>query len=716
VQTVPIRIDISKVSVRAGDFSEEELAEALDPVLEQVAEGIAEYAANRKTLVFTPLIRTADRFAQIFRAAGFAAEFVSGKCSDRAEKLSRFTRGETRILANAQLLCLDLQTEILTQRGFLSHSQLTSDDLVANWNFDGSVFFEKPLEIVRRPTTENERMISVQGRLNSLRVTETHRVIVRHWHCHWQKIGALEMVIRGKKSAWQFPTFGLAKPVHFPTEQFVSAPLTTHRRKRLISAQAYNLRRNNGYSWEESFAEAAQRLDQLLSLKRLAPHELSLDQCRLIGFWIADGTATRLQSGGIEYKIVSSCVYPHIIKWFDDVLNRTGYHYLRKERQPKSSKNPFIEWSFGTGRGGGIQERRGLFEIHHYLEKRGTTLFWGLNEKQFDALVEGYWYGDGYHGQAEGGIPKSVFFSDTIKQWLELLQAIGCVRNWRCDLRKLQTPAKGNHHQQWGLRMVKNAVRYTSFKTQVSIEHSQEEVWCVRTTSKNIVTRRNGKVTVLGNTEGYDEPTIDCIVILRPTRSRPFYCQMTGRGTRIHPGKQDLLILDFLWLTSKHNLIKPASLIAVNEKEAAEIERRLGSAGGDLIQAQQLANRDRDRALAAAIRNNAQRRARRIDLLELELSFKAPGMSDYEPTMLWHHEPPTERQLAYITRCGIDGQQIRCKGEASAVIDLLEKRRQLNLATFKQARLMRKLGHPKPHELTRTEAGIWITNRLRNQR
>src|SRR4029077_11671959 len=60
VQTVPVRHDISKVAVRAGDFSEEELAEALGPVLEQVAEGIAQYAADRKTLIFVPLIRTAE--------------------------------------------------------------------------------------------------------------------------------------------------------------------------------------------------------------------------------------------------------------------------------------------------------------------------------------------------------------------------------------------------------------------------------------------------------------------------------------------------------------------------------------------------------------------------------------------------------------------------------------------------------------------------------
>jgi superfamily II DNA or RNA helicase len=63
----------------------------------------------------------------------------------------------------------------------------------------------------------------------------------------------------------------------------------------------------------------------------------------------------------------------------------------------------------------------------------------------------------------------------------------------------------------------------------------------------------SGKYQVLCNsmllTEGYDNPAVDCIVVLRPTRVRGLYQQMIGRGTRLYPGKEDLLILDFLWLS-----------------------------------------------------------------------------------------------------------------------------------------------------------------------
>ena len=45
---------------------------------------------------------------------------------------------------------------------------------------------------------------------------------------------------------------------------------------------------------------------------------------------------------------------------------------------------------------------------------------------------------------------------------------------------------------------------------------------------------------------GYDNPKIDCVVVLPPTRSTPLYFQMVGRGTRTPLGKEDLLVLDFM--------------------------------------------------------------------------------------------------------------------------------------------------------------------------
>ncbi|WP_458789202.1 DEAD/DEAH box helicase [Adonisia turfae] len=60
---------------------------------------------------------------------------------------------------------------------------------------------------------------------------------------------------------------------------------------------------------------------------------------------------------------------------------------------------------------------------------------------------------------------------------------------------------------------------------------------------------RAGELRYLANvnvlTTGFDAPHIDCVALVRPTMSPGLYYQMVGRGFRLHPGKDDCLVLDF---------------------------------------------------------------------------------------------------------------------------------------------------------------------------
>lgn len=86
---------------------------------------------------------------------------------------------------------------------------------------------------------------------------------------------------------------------------------------------------------------------------------------------------------------------------------------------------------------------------------------------------------------------------------------------------------------------------------------------------------QRGDLQVVSNcavlTEGFDEPSIDGIIIARPTKSRPLYQQMIGRATRPWPGKDDSLILDLVGATTRHDLVTVATLFGV-EPEALEEE------------------------------------------------------------------------------------------------------------------------------------------------
>ena len=78
---------------------------------------------------------------------------------------------------------------------------------------------------------------------------------------------------------------------------------------------------------------------------------------------------------------------------------------------------------------------------------------------------------------------------------------------------------------------------------------------------------RDGKLRYLSNvnvlTTGFDAPNIDCVVMLRPTMSAGLYYQMVGRGFRLHPGKQNCLVLDFGGNVLRHG---PVDAIRVEER------------------------------------------------------------------------------------------------------------------------------------------------------
>lgn len=62
-------------------------------------------------------------------------------------------------------------------------------------------------------------------------------------------------------------------------------------------------------------------------------------------------------------------------------------------------------------------------------------------------------------------------------------------------------------------------------------------------------------------TTGFDAPSVDALLCLRPTKSPGLWVQIAGRGTRLHPGKQNCLVLDYTDNTREHG---PVDLITVD--------------------------------------------------------------------------------------------------------------------------------------------------------
>lgn len=208
-----------------------------------------------------------------------------------------------------------------------------------------------------------------------------------------------------------------------------------------------------------------------------------------------------------------------------------------------------------------------------------------------------------------------------------------------------------------------------------------------------------GEYNVLCNsmllTEGWDCPSVDCIVVLRPTKVRSLYCQMVGRGTRLFPGKESLLLLDFLWHTERHELCHPASLICENEEVAQKMTENLETAAGcpvDIEEAEQTAAEDvvaqREEALAKQLEEMKRRKKKLVDPLQFEMSIQAQDLSGYVPSFGWEMAPPSDQQKKTLEKLGILPDQIDNAGKASMLLDRLGKRRTEGLTTPKQIRFL----------------------------
>lgn len=211
-----------------------------------------------------------------------------------------------------------------------------------------------------------------------------------------------------------------------------------------------------------------------------------------------------------------------------------------------------------------------------------------------------------------------------------------------------------------------------------------------------------GKYDVLCNsmllTEGWDCPAVDCIVVLRPTKVRSLYQQMVGRGMRLSPGKDHLLLLDFLWMTERHDLCRPSALISKDEKIAEMIDEKIkfGDEEIDLIEAEEQAEADvlaqREEALARELYEMRTRKRKLVDPIQYALSIAAEDLANYTPAFVWEMAPPSEKQLAFLERRGIFADGVQNAGMASLLIDRLKRRQDEGLATPKQIRLLERYG------------------------
>ena len=546
-----LQLSTAGVRKRGGEFIESELQAAINKPKqnERIIREIVALAGDRKAwLLFCTGVDHALAMRDLLRDVGVTAECVLGETPkpERERMLEDFKSGRVRAMTNANVLCLDEETEILTSSGFVGIDEMSSDHLIAGWKLDGGIDFAAPEQIVKRDRMKGEQMVIFGGGMAAeIRVTGNHRMVVRSG----AKRASIKVVpantLIGK--SFSIPAFGESHPI----DMDVPTPIQrkTSFSKQVI-ANSYNYRKK-GYSKEEARKKAEELAFKRLSMEYKKPDKLSLRECQFIGFWLGDGTI----SAG-RMSISQSMTYRDIVEEAEVIFKECGLHYTKSITPKKGNmKNEAVRWSFSRGTGGDKQEvTGGFFHLEPYLKKRGTNLFLGLSKDQLKALLYGLWLADGVHHGVSGR--KNSYVAGTQFDLYNVLQAACSMRGISSTLSRLSPPRKENHSQQWRFSWgERNSCCYTGKSSRIDTEWKKERVWCVTSSTSFLICRRKGKVFVTGNTTGFDYPDVDLIAMCRPTMSPGLYVQMAGRGMRVKSHTDHCLVLDFAGVVQTHGPI-----------------------------------------------------------------------------------------------------------------------------------------------------------------
>ena len=144
-----------------------------------------------------------------------------------------------------------------------------------------------------------------------------------------------------------------------------------------------------------------------------------------------------------------------------------------------------------------------------------------------------------------------------------------------------------------------------------------------------------GNLDVVANcmvlTEGYDEPSVEGIILARPTKSSLLYTQMIGRGTRLHPGKENVTVIDIIDVTKGHSLSTLPSLFGLSGD--FDLEGHTTDEAREAIKWVE-ENRPWVHVESAASLSDLRYRCTKIDLFDLETPWEIEEFADFAWTAL----------------------------------------------------------------------------------
>jgi hypothetical protein len=508
------KVDTSGLHVRAGEFVPDEVEALMDDealVRAACAEVVEATRDRNACLIFASGVGHGEHVVRVLKEQhGIECRFVAGDtpAEERDATLARFKAGKLKYLCNVNVLttgfdaphidcvvlfrptlspglyyqmCLDMETEVLTESGWRRCHEVSKGDIVASFDMKtDEIVYGPALDKIHRPLCHHESMMGVTASHLDIRLTDEHNLVVRgrsHSCVHWHLQTAQEAARR--RDTFVVPVAGQGN-AHFTDTQ------------------------------------------------------LSDDEIRFIGWFLTDGYRNR--ANGTITISQSQTKYAEGVR---ELLTRCGfgfseYELVRTGKQRGYANGISFVISHGAPRGKRAG-KRGWAALADWLDKDIPEIFDTLSTRQFGILLHAMNQANGANRTTINYRPQVMDIAVGCRQRMaDRIQQLAIERGFRCNITTVDPkPSDWNAHprRQWILRVKPQRVASIGG---TRVDHSpvgakrcqirpvpfvrDEWVWCLTTEQKTLVTRRNGKVAIVGN---------------------------CGRGFRPHPSKANCLVLDF---------------------------------------------------------------------------------------------------------------------------------------------------------------------------
>lgn len=392
--------------------------------------------------------------------------------------------------------CLSSDTEILTRTGFVGPDRVNIGDEVAGFNAsDGSIRWVKATDKITRPLADNEEMFATKTEKTDIRVTGNHRMVVRR---------KTRTVMGVGRSDWDFQE---ASKLSCQARRFI--PVSGDERAAGLPLSDSELRLLGWFITDGYFNGRQLCIYQAAHQPWNADLVGCLNDCGVTWaryqhrnqngtlmniYQIPKGNLQRWSASEIATleEMISAGHSKAII---GERLDRTAsavYKKRKKLRAGDGVMEPVIK-----------RTEKGCQHLEAYFDKNMSPLLDGMTRAQLTHFLHGVRMGDGAKSQQ---LKNVIRVTNTNKKFLDRLQSLCVRRGFSANISERKQKTKNGRDvfdiyiasaKEASLPRGSKANAFS--KTQ---SYPNEQVWCVTNELGTLVTRRNGRVAIVGNCIG----------------------------------------------------------------------------------------------------------------------------------------------------------------------------------------------------------------------